>query len=82
MRGRKVNADLVGQFIIECAANNKTTPPEIYTEAINQLKKINRKLSKIDILKKKKNILEDVLKIVGDIRYDTKTKTTEDAKSK
>jgi len=61
MRGRKVDIDFISEFITDCAANNKTSPQEIYTEAKRQLKLVNRKLKAIELLKIRKAQLEDVM---------------------
>lgn len=61
MRGKKVDAEFVSEFIVDCAKRKITNPTDVAKEAEKQIISIDQKIKEVEALKKIRSKLTDVI---------------------
>lgn len=61
MRGKKVDAEFVSEFIVNCAKRKITNPVDVAKEAEQQIAIIDQKIKEAESLKKVRSKLVDVI---------------------
>src|SRR5271167_4071933 len=61
MRGKKIDAEFVSEFIVDCAKRKITNPADVVKEAENEIAIIDQKIKEVEALKKVRSKLVDVI---------------------
>lgn len=65
MRGKKVDMEFVSTFIAQCAGKGKVSPEDICKEAELKIQNIDEKIKEVELLKKTRSKLSDVVITLG-----------------
>lgn len=65
MRGKKVDMEFVSTFIAQCAGKGKVSPEDICKEAETKIQNIDDKIKEVELLKKTRSKLSDVVITLG-----------------